>query len=203
MGPVLLLCPALFHPACRPAQQGLGLGVLGLQLRQLQAGRDQAGLAGIEQEHRAFSVLEADLFALAQAADWHRLNTAGAAGLDEAAQTGGAANSQAFRLGLIAWRIAGLLTVLRCFENGQAPAGRLVCDPTDVGTALAMMDTARALTVLTTLPNPSAPSGGGKFAAKAEQETRVRELNAQGLSVREIADQTGQHFTTVARWLRE
>ena len=137
-------------------------------------------------------------------ADWLRLNTAGAAGLDEAAQTGGAANSQAFRLGLIAWRIAGVLAVLRCFGNGQAPAGRLECDPTDVGTALAIMNTARAhaLAVLATLPNPDSP-GGGKFAAKAAQAERVSELHAQGLSVREIAEQTGQHFTTVARWLRE
>ena len=136
--------------------------------------------------------------------DWQRLNIAGAAGLDEAAQAGGAANSQAFRLGLIAWRIAGVLTVLRCFENGQAPAGRLVADPADVGTALAIMDTARAhaLTVLATLPNPNA-LGGGKYAAKAAQAERVKELHAQRQGVREIAAQTGQHFTTVARWLRE
>ena len=135
-------------------------------------------------------------------ADWQRLNIAGAAGLDEAAQTGGAANSQAFRLGLIAWRIAGLLTVLRCFENGQAPAGRLVADPADVGTALAIMDTARAhaLAVLATLPNPNA-TGGGKYAAKAAQNKRVNELNTLGLSVREIAEQVGIHFSTVSRWL--
>ena len=65
------------------------------------------------------------------------------------------------------------------------------------------MDTARAhaLAVLATLPNPGAAAG--KFAAKAEQETRVRELYAQGLSVREIAEKVGIHFTTVARWLRE
>lgn len=135
-------------------------------------------------------------------ADWHHLNAAGAAGLDEAAQTGGAANSQAFRLGLIAWRIAGLLTVLRCFENGQAPAGRLVADPADVGTALTIMNTARAhaLAVLATLPNPNAPSGG-KFAAKAAQAERVNELHAQGLSVRLIAEQVGIPKSTVGRWL--
>ena len=135
-------------------------------------------------------------------ADWLRLNMAGAAGLNEAAQTGGAANSQAFRLGLIAWRIAGLLTVLRCFENGQAPAGRLVADPADVGTALTIMDTARAhaLAVLASLPNPNAP-GGGKFAAKAAQAERVNELHARGLSVRDIAEQVGIHYSTVSRWL--
>ncbi|WP_426062039.1 DUF3987 domain-containing protein [Hymenobacter sp. B1770] len=136
--------------------------------------------------------------------DWQRLNAAGAAGLTDAtAHGGGAGASQAFRLGLIAFRVAGLLTVLRCFENGQAPAGRLECDPIDVSTALAIMDTARAhaLAVLAALPNPHGGPGGGKFAAKAEQETRVRELHAQGLSVRDIAEQVGIHYSTVSRWL--
>jgi hypothetical protein len=137
------------------------------------------------------------------AADWQRVNTAGAAGLDEAAAVGGTAASTARRLGLIAWRIIGVLTVLRCFENGQAPTGTLEANPADVGTALAIMDTARAhaLAVLATLPTPSGPASG-RFAAKVEQETRARELHAQGLGSREIAQQVGVHFTTVARWLK-
>ncbi|MBC6991944.1 DUF3987 domain-containing protein [Hymenobacter sp. BT491] len=137
------------------------------------------------------------------APDWQRLNTAGAAGLDEAlALAGGAGGSSAYRLGLVAWRIAGLLTLLRCFENGQAPTGRLEADPADVGTALAIMDTARAhaLAVLAMLPTPGGTPS--RYAAKAEQETRAQELHAQGLGVREIARQVGVHFTTVARWLR-
>ncbi|WP_052732785.1 DUF3987 domain-containing protein [Hymenobacter terrenus] len=136
--------------------------------------------------------------------DWQRLNAAGAAGLTDAtAHGGGAGASQAFRLGLIAFRVAGLLTVLRCFENGQAPADRLECDPADMGTALAIMDTARAhaLAVLATLPSPGGAAVGGKFTAKAEQETRVRELHAEGLSVRDIAEQVGIHYSTVSRWL--
>lgn len=137
------------------------------------------------------------------ASDWQRLNTAGAAGLDEAlAVAGGAGGSSAYRLGLVAWRVAGLLTLLRCFENGQAPAGRLEADPADVGTALALMDTARAhaLAVLAMLPTPGDTTG--RYAAKAGQEARARELHTQGLGVREIAQQVGVHFTTVARWLR-
>jgi len=137
------------------------------------------------------------------AADWQRLNAAGAAGLDEALATaGGAGGSTAYRLGLVAWRVAGLLTLLRCFENGQAPAGRLEADPADVGTALSIMDTARAhaLAVLAMLPTPSGTTG--RHAAKASKEARARELHAQGLGVREIAQQVGVHFTTVARWLR-
>ncbi|GAA4054403.1 hypothetical protein GCM10022409_46830 [Hymenobacter glaciei] len=92
--------------------------------------------------------------------DWHRLNAAGAAGLQEATTHGGGAGaSQAFRLGLIAFRVAGLLTVLRCFEKGQAPAGRLECNPADVGTALAIMDTARAPCWLP-FPSLLGPAGG-------------------------------------------
>ena len=136
-------------------------------------------------------------------ADWQRLDAAGAVGLaDAVAAAGGAGASTAYRLGLIAFRLAGLLTVLRCFEHGQAPAGTLEADPADVGTALAIMNTARAhaLAVLAMLPTPGGATG--RYAAKAGQEARANELHAQGLSVREIAQQVGVHFTTVARWLR-
>ena len=136
-------------------------------------------------------------------ADWQRLNVACAAGLDEAAATGGGAGaSTAFRLGLIAWRIAGLLTVLRCYENGEALTGHREADPADVGTALAIMDTARAhaLAVLATLPTPGGAKAG-RYAPKAEKETQARALHAQGLSVRDIAQQIGVHYSTVSRWL--
>jgi predicted transposase YdaD len=64
------------------------------------------------------------------------------------------------------------------------------------------MDTARAhaLAVLAMLPTPGGTAG--RYAAKAGQEARAHELHALGLSVREIAQQVGVHFTTVARWLR-
>ena len=137
-------------------------------------------------------------------ADWQRLNRAGAAGLSEAAAAGGTAPSTAYRLGLIAWRIVGLLTVLRCFESGQAPAGTLEADAADVGTALAIIDTARAhaLAVLATLPTPGGHAHAARWGKRAADEAKVKELHAQGLSSRAIADQTGQHFTTVARWLK-
>ncbi|AWM34188.1 DUF3987 domain-containing protein [Hymenobacter nivis] len=137
-------------------------------------------------------------------ADWQRVNEAGAAGLDEALTVGGGAGgSSAFRLGLIAWRVAGLLTVLRCFENGEAPAGRLLADPVDVGTALAIMDTARAhaLAVLASLPAPAGTAHAGRYAAKAGQEAKVKELHAAGLSVRAVAELVGVPKSTVSRWL--
>ena len=135
--------------------------------------------------------------------DWHRLNEAGEAGLSEAATVGGAAASTAYRLGLIAWRIAGLLTVLRYFENGEAPTGRVDCTPADLGTALAIMHTARAhaLAVLASLPQPTPPRAN-TAAAKADREATVKELHAQGRSMRDIADQTGVPKSTVERWLK-
>ncbi len=135
--------------------------------------------------------------------DWAQFNQAGAAGLAEARSTaGGAGASTAFRLGPIAFRVIALLTVLRYFENGEVPAGTLEADPADVSTALALADVARAhaLAVLANLPAPAGASAG-RFAAKAGQEARVRELHAQGLSVREIAERVGIHYSTVSRWL--
>lgn len=139
------------------------------------------------------------------AADWQRLNNAGAAGLVDATEAaGGQGASTAFRLGLIAWRIVGLLTVLRCYEDKQAPYGELLATPTDVSTALAIMDTVRAhaLAVLAVLPTPAAGRPIGRGAAKASQHAQVHELGAQGLSYREIAKQTGVPFSTVRNWLK-
>jgi hypothetical protein len=137
-------------------------------------------------------------------ADWERLNRAGAAGLDDALARGGeAGGSSAFRLGLIAWRIVGLLTLLRCFERGEVPTGLQEADPIDVRTALSLMDTGRAhaLAVLGSLARPI--SSSGTFALKAEAQAKAKLLHGQGLSSRAIAAQVGYDHTTVARWVRE
>lgn len=137
-------------------------------------------------------------------ADWQRLNEAGAAGLADATDAaGGQGASTAFRLGLIAWRIVGLLTVLRCYEDGQAPYGELLADPIDVGTALAIMDTVRAhaLAVLSMLPAPASNQPKGRRAVKASQRAQALALQAQGLSVPQIAKQMGAGNSTVYRWL--
>ena len=144
------------------------------------------------------------LFTLAPT-DWQRLNEAGRAGLADATDAaGGLGASTAYRLGLIAWRIVGLLTVLRCYERGEAPAGTLLADACDVGTALAIMDTARAhaLAVLGLLPTPTVRPAG-QFAAKASQQARVFELHKQGLSYRQIAEQVGVSYKTVGNWLNK
>lgn len=136
-------------------------------------------------------------------ADWQRLNEAGKAGLADAAEAaGGQGASTAFRLGLIAWRIVGLLSVLRSYETGEGLTGELLADPIDVTTALAIMDTARAhaLAVLSMLPTPGGQPGGRR-ATKSNQRAQAHKLAAQGLSVPQIAEQMGAGNSTVYRWL--
>ena len=104
-------------------------------------------------------------------ADWRRVNETGAAGLAEAVEDAGTAGgSTAYRLGLTAWRIIGILTVFRGYENGEAPAGEMEADERDVTTALRIMDSVRAhaLHVLEALPKSPTPRPNGKHQ-KAEQ----------------------------------
>lgn len=137
--------------------------------------------------------------------DWGKINEAGAAGLAQALSEAGAAGvSTARRLGLIAWRMVGILTVLRCFENGEAPSGQVEADPRDVTTAVRIMDTARAhaLHVLATLP---ASLGGraaksSRFEENAEKAAQIRSLRAQGTSWRDIEAQTNVPQATARRW---
>jgi hypothetical protein len=134
---------------------------------------------------------------------WTQLNTAGAEGLAAAVEESGEGGaSTALRLGLIAFRLAGVLTLLRCFDNGEQPAGTLTADEADVTAALGIVQGCRAhaLALLATMPQPGG-AGSGRFAAKAAQEARAKDLHAQGLSVRAIAEQIGVSKSTVDRWI--
>ncbi|MBG8552578.1 DUF3987 domain-containing protein [Hymenobacter guriensis] len=133
---------------------------------------------------------------------WQQLNAAGTAWLAAAvAQTGEESGSVVKRLGLTAFRLALLLTLVRTFEYGEQPA-QLTCEEADFTTALALADVyrAHALALFDRMPRPVLMSG--RRAAKASQEVRVRELHAQGLSLREIEEQTGVPFNTARRWLQ-
>jgi hypothetical protein len=137
--------------------------------------------------------------------DWDKINEAGAAGLVQALNEAGAAGvGTARRLGLIAWRVAGILTILRCFENGEVPSGPVEADPRDVTTAVRIMDTARAhaLHVLATLP--ASPGGRAykpnRLEENAEKAAQIRGLRAQGISWREIETQTNVPQATARRW---
>jgi hypothetical protein len=138
------------------------------------------------------------------ATDWQRLNEACKEGLDEAlAAHGGQGASTAYRLGLIVWRIVGILTVLRCFELGVTPGAVVEAAAVDVTTALSLMQTARthAMTVLSNLAKPT------KFTtnqqdSKAAKVAEATALRASGLSWRQIAQKTGVPFNTIRRWLK-
>uniref|UniRef100_UPI000AA01843 DUF3987 domain-containing protein n=1 Tax=Hymenobacter sp. AT01-02 TaxID=1571877 RepID=UPI000AA01843 len=124
------------------------------------------------------------------------------------ADFGEGSGSASKRHGRACFRLCMLLTLLRCFENGEAPASRtLTCEDADLTTALAIADVYRqhALALYERLPRPSSSAfqGATRYAGKAEKEARIRELHAQGLSLREIETQTGVPFNTVRRWLQE
>lgn len=140
---------------------------------------------------------------------WDALNATGRRWLQEGkalAEADGTAGV-VFRLGLSMFRVAVLLTLLRTFENGQDPAGQLTVDDADLSTALALGDVylAHSLALLARMPRPTTglTAPRGKWAGKAEKETRARELHTTGLSVRAIADQVGVPKSTVNRWLSE
>ena len=135
--------------------------------------------------------------------DWERLNKAGKAGLEEAHDAaGGVGASTAYRLGLIAWRIAGLLTVLRCYDNGEVPDGIIEAASVDITSALAIMDTVRAhaLVVLASLSKTS-PKSTNDHAVKAEKQAEVRRLRALPTSIRDIVKVTGVAKSTVQAWV--
>jgi hypothetical protein len=137
--------------------------------------------------------------------DWARLNMAGAAGLREAKQAAGAAGaSTGFRLGPIVFRIICLLTLLRCFERGEEPAGELTAEGADVTTALALMDSARlhALAVLADLPTEPTVRSTERHRETAEKREQAHELHKQGLSLRALAEKLGVPKSTAGYWLK-
>ncbi len=107
------------------------------------------------------------------------------------------------RLGLCAFRLAMLLTLLRTFEDGVQPAGTLVCSDQDFDTAMSLITVFRAHTnhLLQTL-SPEKPADG-LAGEQASLKTRARELQAAGQSIRQIATQLGISKTVVGRWLRD
>lgn len=92
------------------------------------------------------------------------------------------------RLGLIAFRVAMILTTLRAFETGEQ-SNMLTCDETDFENALRIVETLKrhALRVFDRLPKPVEGRADNKYTVKAEQLSNARELRKQGKSYAEIA----------------
>jgi hypothetical protein len=136
--------------------------------------------------------------------DWARLNTAGREGLTEAhVAAGDAGTSTALRLGPMAWRIIGILTVMRCQDNGEVPSGSIEAHPDDVNSALAIMDTVRphGLTVLDALPK-SEVNKRNSYSLKATKMEQAQALRLQGVSIRKIAEQINEAKSTVQAWVK-
>jgi RNAse (barnase) inhibitor barstar len=109
------------------------------------------------------------------------------------------------RLGIICFRVAMVLTVLRVFEDGEIS---LICSDQDFDNALLIVKSLRsyALSVWARLPKtPDSEEEDKADATKAMQKRECRELRAKGLSVREISLQvfgTESKKSTVYRWTR-
>jgi hypothetical protein len=128
---------------------------------------------------------------------------------DELAQTQAPTvhHSSLRRLGLSAFHLAMLLTVLRRFEDGEEPAGTLVCADEDFATAMQLISVFRQHTtyVLTRLLPSGRPADGpgGRQAQRAAIRRQAQALQQRGLSVRDIQQQLGVSKSTVHRLLHE
>ncbi|AYA37828.1 DUF3987 domain-containing protein [Hymenobacter oligotrophus] len=144
---------------------------------------------------------------LAQA-QWEAINATGHRWLSRAKalpEADGAA-SIVFRMGLSMFRVAMLLALLRAYDQGHRLNGQLPMEDRDLTTALALGDVYLSHSLVLLDRMPSSASGltapRSKWADKAEQQERVKELHSQGLSVRTIAERTGLGKSTVDRWLK-
>lgn len=109
------------------------------------------------------------------------------------------------RLGLIAFRIAMILTTLRAFETGEL-SDVLTCEDVDFENALRIVDTLRrhVLRVYYRLPKPNEGKANDKYTAKAEQVAKARQLLKQGKNYAEIAAEVlsdAKKKGTIWKWL--
>ncbi len=142
------------------------------------------------------------------ASQWNSLNATGRRWLTEGkalAESDGAAGV-VFRLGLSMFRVTMLLTLLRAVERGKVPVGRLLATDADLNAALALGDVylAHSLALLARMPRSTTGlvTPRASWANKSEKEKKVRELHTQGMSLRDIAQQTGVSKSTVERWVK-
>lgn len=143
-------------------------------------------------------------------ADWARLDAAGANSLADAVHDAGDAGaSTAFRLSQVAFRLIGLLTVLRRWEQGEVPTGIIEAEPIDVTTALALIEVLRAhaLAVLNRLSKAGKAdkAESSLHARRAKFEPIIRALRAQVPPVpyKTIQELTGVPSNTACNWMKE
>ncbi|GAB3341888.1 hypothetical protein GCM10027299_56230 [Larkinella ripae] len=110
------------------------------------------------------------------------------------------------RLGLIAFRVAMILTTLRAFETGEIP-DVLTCNDLDFENALRIVETLKrhALRVFYRLPKPKEGNTNNKYAVKADQLAKARQLFSQGKNYAEIAAEVlgdAKKKGTIWKWLK-
>lgn len=98
------------------------------------------------------------------------------------------------RLGLIAFRIAMIFSVLRAFEVEEYPPEKIVCSDEDFDNAILIVEAlkAHAVKVYSRLPRPATTTDEEKeteeqLNAKARIISTARQFQAEGMSYRQIA----------------
>ncbi|NVO84889.1 DUF3987 domain-containing protein [Hymenobacter terrestris] len=137
---------------------------------------------------------------------WSKLNTDGETALKAAVPYyGNDAGSVVKRVGLIMFRIAMILAVLRDFEKGATATGTIRCTAQDFDSAshIAQVLREHAYNLLKSMPNSISKSKvKDKQIIKLENIAEAQRLHSQGLSLRQISKAINVAFTTVGAWLK-
>ncbi|GAB2564342.1 DUF3987 domain-containing protein [Spirosoma areae] len=107
------------------------------------------------------------------------------------------------RLGLICFRVAMVLTVIRAFDTGEK-IGAFVCSDNDYANALSIVETLKihAVRVYNKLPK-AASTADAEPADEKKQKQQCQELFSQGMSCRDISTKVfgdESKKSTVYRW---
>jgi hypothetical protein len=138
-----------------------------------------------------------------QAHHWQLLNESFEEWLDETVKlVGYNAVSPIKRLGLVAFRLAMLLTIIRRFENGDLESV-IICDDPDFEVAMQLVSIYRehAMWIFEHLPTEEPEEPIAKLEDKMDKIKKALEMHKQGKSVRDIGIELGVPKTTLHRWV--
>ncbi|MDJ1501823.1 DUF3987 domain-containing protein [Xanthocytophaga agilis] len=135
---------------------------------------------------------------------WTRLNSRFTQWLDEIKEDIPDAISSVKRMGLICFRIAMILTIVRHFHETISVEvnSNLICSDVDFDTAITLAELYKdhALMMVEQMP---ATIANNQFAQKSENIERAQAMKDAGKSIREIAKELGIPKSTILRWTKQ